>query len=75
MLQGSKAPEPWRICEAGSGAGGKRAGTGGANSSIPENYGLLLSSTVQHPAVVTVAEVIAVAAMSLRNADTRISIP
>ena len=65
--QGSKAPEPWHFCGAGSGAGGKRAGSSIAEGFISENYRLLLSSMVQHPAVVTVAEVVTVAAMSLKR--------
>ena len=65
--QGSKAPEPWHFWGAGSGAGGKRTGSGGADCSIPENCRLLLPSMVQHPAVVTIAEVVTVAGMSLQR--------
>ena len=51
----------------GSGAGGKRAGSGGAKGSIPKDCLLLLSSMVQHPAVVTITEVVTVAGMSLQR--------
>ena len=49
--QDSKAPEPWHFCGASSGAGGKRAGFGGAGGVSPKSldyYYVALFNTPYH---------------------------